>query len=209
MRILFDERTQVFLDGKRIPLNQLRPSEHASVQTTLDGTSVFAISVHILSQLQDGDYQGEVVSYDPMTGELDLVSGRGGDPIRIRVTSETRFERTGQSSFTSTQSGPSDLRQGTLVAIQFEPDGKGRGSARRITLLATPGSTFVFSGSLIAVDVHGGSMTLLDPRDNRSFQIAFNLGAIPSIQNVHAGQRVRITAEYDGTQYVARDVTPY
>ena len=209
MRILFDERTQIFLDGKRISLNQLQPSEHASVQTTLDGTSVFAISVHILSQLQVGDYQGEIVGYDPTTGNLDLVRGRGGDLIRIRVTSETKIERKGQSSFTLAQSGPSDLRQGALVSVEFEPDGRGRGSARHITLLAMPGSKFVFSGSLISLDMHTGSMILLDPRDNRSYQIAFNPGSISTIQNVHSGQRVRITAEYDGTQYVAQDVTPY
>src|SRR6185503_4871637 len=60
MKILYDQRTQLFVDGKRISLNQLRPAEHASVQTTLDGTDVFAISVHILSQLQQGDYSGQV-----------------------------------------------------------------------------------------------------------------------------------------------------
>ena len=32
IRILFDERTQVFLDGKKIPLRELRPSSHASVE---------------------------------------------------------------------------------------------------------------------------------------------------------------------------------
>ena len=209
MKILFDERTQVFLDGKRIPLSQLRPSEHASIQTTLDGTSVFAISVHILSQLQQGEYRGEVVSYDPTTGDLELVSGKGGEQIRIRVTSATRFDRIGQGSFASVQSGPSDLQRGTLVAMQFDPDGKGRGSATRITLLATPGSKFVFSGNLIALDLRSGSLTLLDPRDNRSYQIEFDPGAIPSIQNVHAGERVRISAEYDGTRYLAQDVSPY
>src|SRR5215469_13878163 len=63
MRILFDERTQLFLDGKKIPLRDLHAAQHASVQTTLDGTSVFAISVHILSQLQQGDYRGAVQFY--------------------------------------------------------------------------------------------------------------------------------------------------
>ena len=48
LKILFDERTQVFVDGKKTPLRDLHASEHASIQTTLDGTSIFAISVHIL-----------------------------------------------------------------------------------------------------------------------------------------------------------------
>lgn len=209
MRILYDERTQVFLDGKRIPLKQLRPSEHASVQTTLDGTSVFAISVHILSQLQQGDYRGEVVGYNPTTGDLDLTSGRGGDPIRVRVSSDTKFERKGQGTFRSAQSGPADLQRGTLVSIQFDPDGKGRASATQITLLATPGSKFVFSGNLIALDMHTGTMMLLDPRDDQNYRIEFDPSTIPAIQNVHGGQRVRITAEYDGTRYLAQDITPY
>src|ERR1700744_6157210 len=36
-RIFFDERTQLFLDGKKILLRELHPTEHASVQTMLDG----------------------------------------------------------------------------------------------------------------------------------------------------------------------------
>src|ERR1700677_598669 len=38
LKILFDERTQVFLDGKKIRLHELHPAEHASVQPLLDGT---------------------------------------------------------------------------------------------------------------------------------------------------------------------------
>ena len=209
MKILYDERTQIFLDGKRIPLKQLRSAEHASVQTTLDGTSVFAISVHILSKLQQGDYRGQVVSYDAATGNLELVGGAGGDPIRVRVSSDTKFNRKGQDAFTSAPSSAADLQRGALISLQFEPDGKGRGTATEITLLAVPGSKFVFSGNLIALDLRAGNLILLDPKNDENYQIDFNPGAIPSIQNIHSGQQVRITAEYDGTRYLAQDVTPY
>jgi hypothetical protein len=207
LKILYDERTQLFIDGKRIPLRQLRPAEHASVQTTLDGTSVFAISVHILSQLQQGDYSGQVLSYDPTSGNLDLVGARGGDPIRLRVSSNTTFERKGQGSATATPAGPGDLQRGSLVSLQFDPDGKGRGSATRITVLATPGSTFVFSGNLIALDMHTGKMTVLDPRNEQTYEIEFNPASLSSIQSIHPGQHVRISAEYDGTRYLAENVT--
>lgn len=209
MKILYDERTQVFVDGKRIPLNQLRSAEHASIQTTLDGTSVFAISVHILSQLQPGDYRGEVVSYDPASGNLDVVPGKGGDPIRLRVSSDTKFNRKGQGTFISNQSGPADLQRGALVSLQFDPDGKGRATATEITLLATPGSKFVFSGNLIALDMHAGNLMLLDPKTDQNYQIEFEPGVVQGIQNVHAGQRVRVSAEYDGNRYLAQDVTAY
>src|ERR1700739_3652477 len=209
MKIFYDERTQVFVDGKKISVRDLRPAEHASIQTTLDGTSVFAISVHILSRLQQGDYRGQVLSYNPANGDLELVGGQGGEPIRVLVSSDTKFIRTGQGSFTSSQSGPSDLQKGALVSIQFEPDGKGRGTATEISLLAIPGSQFVFTGNLMALDMHTGTMILLDPRSNQSYQIEFNSGSMVSFPNVHAGDRVRVVAEYDGTRYLAHNVTAY
>ena len=58
IKILFDERTQIFQDGKKVPLRDLKPADHASVQTILDGTNVFALSVHVLSKSPEGDYQG-------------------------------------------------------------------------------------------------------------------------------------------------------
>ncbi len=209
IKILFDERTQVFMDGKKIPLSDLRPTSHASVQTTLDGTSVFALSVHILSQLQQGDYRGEVVSYNPSTGDLELAGGQGGQPIRFSVSSAASFIRKGQGSFVASQSGPSDLQKGSLVAIEFEPDGKGRGTITKVTVLATPGSQFVFSGNLIALDMHTGTMVVLDPTNNQNYQIEFNASSMASMPDVRPGQRVRVTAEYDGTRYLAHDVTPY
>ena len=206
MRILYDQRTQLFVDGKRISLNQFRPSEHASVQTTLDGTNVFAISVHILSQLQQGDFSGQVQSYDPRTGELEIVGDHGGDPIRLRVSSSTTFERTGQGSSAALPAGPGDLQPGSLISLQFDPDGKGKGSANRISVLATPGSKFVFSGNLVGLDTHTGTMTVLDPRNDQTYQIGFNPGSLASIQNVHAGQHIRVTAQYDGKRYLAEDI---
>jgi hypothetical protein len=209
IKILFDERTQVFVDGKKIPLRDLHPTSHASVQTTLDGTSVFALSVHILSQLQQGDYRGEVRSYNPSTGDLELAGGQGGQPIRFRVSPDASFARKGQGSFVASQSGPSDLQKGTLVSIEFDPDGKGRATITKVTVLATPGSRFVFSGNLIALDMHTGNMVLLDPTNNQSYQIEFNASSMASMPDVRPGQRVRVTAEYDGTRYLAHDMTAY
>jgi hypothetical protein len=75
--------------------------------------------------------------------------------------------------------------------------------------LATPGSQFVFTGSLIALDMHVGSMVLMDPRNNQTYQIDFSAVTLPSMPNIHPGQRVRIAAEYDGTRYVAHSVSAY
>jgi hypothetical protein len=149
------------------------------------------------------------VSYNSSTGDLELVSGQGGEPVRFTVSNDATFARTGQGSFVASKSGQSDLQKGTLVSIDFEPDGKGRGTVTKVTVLATPGSQFVFSGNLIALDMHNGTMVVLDSTNNQSYQIQFNSNSMASIPDVRPGQRVRVTAEYDGTRYLAHNVIAY
>ena len=67
MKVLYDARTQVYRDGQKVALRDLRTGEHVSVETMLDGTTVFARSIHMLSKMPEGESQGQVVSYDPRT----------------------------------------------------------------------------------------------------------------------------------------------
>jgi hypothetical protein len=206
LKILFDARTQVFRDGKRIPLRDLGPASHASVQTTLDQGQVFALSVHIMSELPDGEFQGQVVSYNPENGQLVLSAAQGGQPFRLFVTKDTTFERQGQPGFASEQTGPTDLAPGSLVEIKFDAQ-TGKGTARQITVLATPGSTFVFSGNITALNIPAGHLVLVDPRYNMSYQITFDPHTGNASQ-LHVGEHVRVSADYDGHRYVATEVTP-
>jgi hypothetical protein len=208
MKILFDERTQVFLDGKQIPLHALSPEGHASVETTLDGTKIFAVSIHELSRSPEGDYSGRVVSYDPGSGELTIASGATRELLKVRVAHEAVFTREGQTGFTSTRSGAWDLRAGSLVAIEFGSDNSGRGVADKITVYAVPGSAFAFSGSIAFLNTGQGRLVLVDPRDQKSYEIAFNTARLPAGQTLHLGDHVSVKAEYDGTHYVASEITP-
>lgn len=208
VKILFDGRTQIYVDGKRIPLRDLRPSEHASVQTTLDGARVFAISIHMLSQSTPGEYEGQVVSYDPTSGEL-TVGSATGHPFTVTVSRDTTFARKGQEEFSSVQSGPPDLQRGSLISVAFESDSKGHAIARQVTVLATPGADFVFGGNVTEMNMASGLLVLVDPRDQRSYQIHFNSSRLPITQNLRVGQHVRVAAQYDDGHYQARDVTIY
>ena len=208
VKILFDERTQVFRDGKKIALHDLHPADHASVQTVLDGTDIFALSVHILSQTPQGDYQGRVLSYDPGTTELTISSVVSHEPMKLLVPPETRVVREGQPAFTRGQQGLGDLVHGSLISVKFEPDKQGRGIATQIAVLATPGSKFVFSGSITDLDTHNGTLSLLDPRDDKSYQITFSSTRLPVSRNLHTGDHIVITAVFDGTHYVAQAMTP-
>jgi hypothetical protein len=207
VKILFDERTQVYLDGKAIPLNDLSPTHHASVQTVLDRTNVYALSIHMLSQMPEGEYQGTVISYNAVTRELIVSAALSRQPIKLFVTSDTRIFREGPTTLSSAPSGASDLVKGSLVSIVFTSDRKGRGVASQIAILATTGSEFAFSGSLSALDIHSGLMVLVDPRDNKSYQIYFDPAQLPASRNLREGDNVSVTAQYDGTRYVASALT--
>jgi len=206
MKILFDERTEVYRDGKRIPLHDLGPATHASVQTMLDGASVFAASIHILSKQPEGEYQGRVLSFNPGSGMLVMTSASGRAPFRLFVSGQTTFQRQGQQAFSSQQSGPSDLVAGSLVAVKFDSNNRGRGVATEISVLAAPGASFLFSGTVSELNLPAGTMLVLDPRDNKSYQISFDPYAQIS-QRLRVGQHVRLSADYDGHRYVATQIT--
>ena len=199
VKILYDERTQIFLDGNAIPLRDLHPLDHASVQTVLDGTDVFALSIHILSRSPEGEFQGHVLSYNPETNELTVGAALSHLALKLRVPVNTRVVREGELS----PSGLSDLAKGSLISVKFESDKKGRGIASEITILATPGSATVFSGNLSHLDLHSGLLVLVDPIDEKSHEIFVDFARFPASRNLHDGDSVRVTATFDGTRYSA------
>ena len=206
MKILFDERTQVFRDGKRISLRELRPEQQASVQTTLDGTKLFAVSIHMLTNAQQGEYEGRVLNFDSGSGELTVASGLSREAIKLRVDSATLLVRKGSSTFSSQHAGLSDIRQGTLVSVQFGAASKGLPVASQVAVLAIPGSSFVFEGSLAALNLRDGFLVVVDPRDQKNYQVSLTALNASISQNLRVGQNVRVSARYDGTRYVATEV---
>lgn len=209
MKILFDERTQVFLDGKRIPLLELGPEDHASIQTTLDGSHIFALSIHILSHSPEGDFEGRVLRYDRRRGELEISEGLSplsSAPFTVLVSPATAIVRRGESRFASSGSGPRDLVVGSLVSVRFASNFAGQGEAKRITVLAVPGSSFIFSGSITSIDLSSGLLTLVDPRNQKSYQIYFDPPLFPDTRNLHPGENVRVVASYNGSRYLASEI---
>ncbi len=206
MKILFDERTQVYRDGVKTPLRDLRPDDHASIETVLDGTNVFALSIHMLSQSPEGECQGQVLNYDPSTRELTLNDVLSREPIKLRVPTGTSVIRVGQAS-SAENLASSTLVKGTLISAKFEPDSKGRGVARQIAILATPGSAFVFSGEVAFLDLHSNVFVVVDPRDDKRYKISFDPASFPNSEQLHEGAHVTVTANFDGTGYVASAFT--
>ena len=201
--IRFDERTLVFRDGVRKPLLSLRSNERASVETILDGTSVFALRIHMLSHVEDGECRGQIVRYNPSTGDLALEIGLAREPLTLRVTGLTIVEHVGQSAQPGVKPSLSDLVPGAIVFAKFAPGGDGLGLATHVQIIATPGSTFVFSGNITFLDLRAGKMVVADSHFQDPREIIFDVERFPNSRELHEGSSVEVTTTFDGKRFAA------
>jgi hypothetical protein len=206
MKILFDERTEVYRDGAKTSLRDLHTDDRASVETMLDGTAVFARSIHMLSRSPEGECQGQVLSYDSGSGVLTLSDALSRDSIRLRVPAGTTIVREGQTASASGSAGLSDLMKGTLISARFASDNKGQGVASRIAILAIPGETLSFSGNVSFLDLRANQFVVANASNDQSYKISFDPASFPDTKNLREGTNVKVTAEFDGSRYVARAI---
>jgi hypothetical protein len=206
IKLLFDARTQLYRDGVKIAPGNLSSGDRASVETVLDGTNVFALSIHMLSHPPEGECQGQLLSYDPRSRELTISSALSHEPIKLLVPPGTPTIREGQANLSSAP-GSTDFVTGTLVSVKFESNNQGRGVASQIAILATPGSSFVFSGNIASLDLHTGLLVLVDPSNDKSYQVSFDPARTPSSRDLHPGEHVTVTATFSGARYVASAIS--
>lgn len=197
VKIFFDGRTQVYRDGQPVSLQDLKDGERASLETLLDGTMIFARSIHILTRSIDGQCQGQVLSFDAASGDLRIRDPLWSEPLKLRLPKGLTILRQGQESSSS-----ATLRPGALVEARFQPDSNHQGVVTSISILATPGTPFVFTGRLLFLNA--GTLVLLDPRDQKRYEISFDSRS--PVENLHEGDEVAVTAVFDGTRYSAKDI---
>jgi hypothetical protein len=206
LKVLFDERTLIYRDGVKSSQRDLRSGDHVSVETVLDGTTVFARSIHMLSESPAGDCQGQVMSYDAADRVLTVRDALSRQPIKFRLPGGLAFVRQGQAA-SSAEPGNADLDAGTLVSVKFQSDNKGHGVASQVSILAAPGSAFVFVGNVASLDLHSGLLVVVDPRDDKRYDIFFDSARFPVSRDLREGTDVMVTADFDGARYVASAIT--
>jgi hypothetical protein len=197
----------VFRNGVKTSVSDLRAHDHASIQTVLDGTKIFAMSIHMLSQAPEGECQGQVVSYNAASGTLTVTAALSRQPITLHVPAGTPVVGVGQVTISSPSAGLQDLVKGTLVSVKFDSTNNGRGVARQISIFATPGSSFVFTGNIVSLDLAANRLVLLDPKDDQSYSIVFDRNHFPISKELHVGTHVTVTANFDGSRYIADAIT--
>ena len=199
--VLFDERTRVYRDGKTTSVDDLKNGERAYVDTALDGVNIFARNIRISAQGPTGQSSGQIVAFRPKSGELTVRDEISPDPVTMRVADNTVILH-GDQTVRADQ-----LRPGTLVTLAFSPRSGELPVVRQISILASPGTVFVFTGRIDHIDLRRGLLVLTDPRDNKSYDVYFDPASRHMTRDLRPGVDVTVQAGFDGKRYQSREIT--
>ena len=199
LRIMLDERTQIYRDGAKVLPGALRGGEKIYVDTVLDGITIFAKNIRILTQRSNGESRGQIVSFDPGKAELVVNDALSPEPVTLHIVAATQILHEERPASLS------DLRPRSLVSVKFRPGSEGV-VASEISILAQPGTAITFVGRVTNVDLHTGLLVLEDPRDKKTYEVRFNPSAIRINGDLVEGAEVTVTADFDGTRYVTNAI---
>jgi hypothetical protein len=196
----FDPRTHVYRDGHPASIAELKLGERVYVDTILDGSTIFARNIRVNTAAAQGENQGVVTSYRADTGELEVRDLISADPVRMRITPQTRIVKGGQPAAST------DLAPGSLVSVRFGTEQSGRVMAQQVSILAVQGASFTFVGKVTFLDLRAGLLVLTSDTNHRTYEIYLD----PSIainENLRNGAEVSAQAQFDGNRYVAHSLT--
>lgn len=195
LTVVFDPRTQFVREGKAAGAQDMHPGDRVYVETVLDGTAVFAKTIHVVTGAAQGTTVGQIIAYDAAQGSLSIRDQLSSRPVQFHVTSKTIITGVGV--------GP-----GALVQVSFV-GGKGPALVREILVLAAPGSVFTFAGRITFLDFASHELVLANAIDNNRYEIQFNPATIEADAREHLqeGASVTVAARFNGQRYVAESVT--
>jgi len=200
MNVLFDPRTQVYKGQTPGSLADLNVGQRIYLDTILDGNTVFARSIRLKNVQAVGESQGVVVKIGSDRGELTVRDSISPTPVRVRLTSSTRFVQDGRSIPASA------LQEGSLVAMKFDAQGNGHQVAREISILALPGTRYAFTGQVLHIDLRNGLLVLNSSTDHKTYEISLDSSSTPD-DDLQVGSLVTVITSFEGSRYVARGVT--
>ena len=200
-KLMFDERTHVLAGTASSSVDDLKPGARVSIDTNLDGKNIFARNIRVNADLLSGNSEGQITGFDSANGELLVRDSLSSTSSKMRLAPGAVISRDGQTATSS------ELRDGALVSLVFQASNDGKPLVRKVTILAEPGATFFFSGRVESVDLHRGLMTVVDPRDNKSYDVSFDQNTLTAFRNLKEGVTVNVQAIFDGRQYRVRTAT--
>lgn len=199
--VLFDPRTHFYREGTAATAHDLAPGQKVYIDTMLDGTSVFARNIRIVDKRGTGQSGGQIVAHEAGSSELTVRDVLSAEPLELLLDNSSVVIRDRR------QVSADELVRGALVSIDFRAGQQGKTIVRQITILAVPGSTFSFDGQVAHLDISRGLVVLVDPRDQRSYEIHCEPTLLRAHPDLHEGAQVSVGTIFDGSQYTAKSLS--
>ena len=198
----FDTRTQVLRGTTAVSTREIRPGTRMYADTIMIAGRIFAKTVRLEGNGTAGETQGQILEYNWAKQLLRVRDSISQEPVLVRLTSRSQLMLGNKTASTAS------LLEGTVVAIRFHASPEGPSEAERIDILAQPGSSYTFTGTIAVVDLHDEHMSLVEPEHQNTFEVA--LGSLPrqSRANLKTGMNVTVRARFDGHKYRAESVEP-
>lgn len=98
------------------------------------------------------------------------------------------------------------LVPGTLVAVTFDSQGNGHDVAREISILALPGTRYIFSGEVVHLDLRRGLLVLNSSTDHKTYEVYLDPSSTPD-DNLQPGSLVTAVTNFENSRYVVRNLT--
>jgi hypothetical protein len=198
MKLSFDERTRFFRNGVETTFAGVKKGDRIYVDTQLDGATVFARNVRVRNEQEPADARGQVVSING--GRIGLRDELSGQTVNFIANGNTKVVKGGEPATLN------DVKEGSLVNVKFTPDRGDRGAAQEIALIAAPGDVFTFQGKVTHLDLSRGVLAIQNARDNRNYEVNFDPNS-DARDELGIGQDVTVSAMFDGTRYMAKNVS--
>lgn len=196
--LAFDVRTQVYRDGVRIGPKDVHPGDRVYADTLLDSDRrVFAKTIRVVTRLRDTDRgHGQVIDYDAASGKLVIRDELLTRPLTLHLTRDTLIHKDQGSGSIN------DLKPGTLVAVSFVPGGEAL--VQELSILAVPGSTFIFSGPVTHLDFSTHLLVVANKTDGKIYELDYDPARLGPHKDLREGSDVTVDATFDGRRYVAQ-----
>ncbi len=200
LTINFDERTHIYRDGIETTVLGIHKGDRVYVDTMLDGSRVFARNIRVETSSHPADTDGQVVNFNPSTGMLSLRDQVLGQQVTFRVGQNTVITRDRRPATMA------DLKPGSLIAVHFAPFRANSGSAQEITILAEPGTVYIFAGKVTNIDMRNGYLSVENQTDNKLYDVRFSAPRVDKMDQLSIGSEVQVQAVFDGNGYLAQSV---
>ena len=196
MRIHLDARSHFYRDGKQITEREIQQGQRIYLDTMLNGDKVFAKTIWIRTSVESGTSRGQIVEFDRQRKLLTVRDELSDQPVKMQFSPAVVVRRGNQTAT------PNDLVEGALVDLSFGPQKE----VREITLLATPGSAFTFSGRVTYLDLSRKLIAIANRSDGKNYDVYLDAIAPNLLRRLREGVDVTVSAVFDGTRYAAREI---